>query len=281
MKNKYKVTSRAHGVGLLSFLKAVFKDAPSVKAIKRAIDSKHCRVNGRVETFSTFRLQAGDEVEIELCAAQPALTFSVLYEDAALLIIDKPAGMLSEAKSFPYPPVHRLDKETSGVLILVKTKGAEEAMKALFAERHVQKTYLALVDGVVAASKGKLVTKLHKKHAYQGQSIWGSGTKGLEAITFWEKQSSGREATLLACRPVTGRTHQLRVHLSELGHPILGDTQYGKRFRCPLHCHRHMLHAWKLSFPHPLSGEPLEVTAPIPQDFLTLLQKLGLPAILG
>lgn len=165
--------------------------------------------------------------------------------------------------------MHRLDRDTTGVLLFAKTAEALEAMVSLFRKHHVQKTYYALVAGVPKDKKGVVDNFLGKKHLYQGQTIWGAVSldKGLRAVTEWEIEKSGKHAALLRCSPKTGRTHQLRVHLSEMGHPILGDFQYCRTFTSPYQPARCLLHAASLSFPHPITQTAMTLTSPIPEDF--------------
>lgn len=277
MKRDFEVLISEHGIKLLPFLRKRWSGAraPSVKALKRAIDGKRCRVNGRIETFSTYQLRKRDRVEIEVVEAQE-LTLSILFEDESLIVCNKPAGLVCEPKNFPAKLVHRLDKETSGVLILAKKESVRHQMIELFSKRLVKKEYVALVDGTVLKKGGRLVTRLAKKHAYEGQTIYASAPRGEEAITEWKCLGNGQKSALLLCEPITGRTHQLRVHLKEMGHPILGDTQYSKRFVCPIQPHRHLLHAYQISFPHPISGESITVEAPLPEDFLEILEAVGM-----
>ena len=125
-------------------------------------------------------------------------------------------------------------------------------------------------------AKGKVENYLGKKQAYAGQTIWGavSPSRGLYACTEWERLKKGDISSLVACHPTTGRTHQIRVHMAEMGHPILGDYQYGKRFLCPYRPPRILLHAEEFSFYHPSTGKSLCLTAPLPDDFKIAQQKL-------
>ncbi len=276
MKFSFKVAPQEKGMKLLYFLREHCEGATSVKALKRAIDGKKCRINGRIETFSTHPLNVGDLVEIDLAAQAKKTNLNILFEDEELCICDKPAGIACSPENFPALLVHRLDKETSGVLILAKTEEMRQKMIALFAEKALYKAYLALVDGPIEKEEGTITTRLAKKHSYQGQTIYGSAAKGQLAITNWTLLEAGKKASLLLCEPVTGRTHQLRVHLKEMGHPILGDTQYAKRFTCPYEPPRVLLHAYRVRFTHPTSGEEIEVAASLPEDFLMALEELDL-----
>lgn len=262
---------------LLAFLRKNCLAAPSVKALKRCIEAKKCSVNGIPETFSTHRLKAGDDVQLELAQETTSILPTLLWEDASLLIYDKPAGMVCHPNAFPRKwLIHRLDKETTGVLLVAKSKSILEMMVELFRQKKIDKTYLAIVDGVVHKQKGDIRSKLAPCHRYQGQTLYGSSSRGQLAQTEWSKVASGPKATLLKCHPITGRTHQLRVHLKEMGYPIVGDYQYSKQFRCGYQAPRHLLHAYTVSFPHPVSEELLTVTAPLPQDFMMALKVLGI-----
>lgn len=275
---------------LLQFLRENCAGAPSVKAIKRAIDGKLCTVNNRTETFSSFTLSENDTVALSSLSFEKkeeakALNVPILYEDKELLIVNKPAGLVSERKAlnscFPTHQshlelVHRLDKETSGVLILAKSLKGKEKMGSLFKERTIHKLYLALVDGVAEKEEGTIDNFLGKKHTFQGQTVYGSVERknGQRAITHWKCLKKGKSASLLRCEPHTGRTHQLRAHLSGMGHPILGDIQYGKKFICHLRPQRNLLHAYTVIFKHPTTGKEIKVVAPIPVDFKQALTDL-------
>lgn len=259
---------------LLAFLRENYPDAPSVKALKRAIDGKQCTVNGRVETFSTHKLSPGDEVAIEIRSEKPSLKPVVLWEDDYLVALDKPAGVVSEPKNFKGYLVHRLDKETSGVILVAKSKPILDQMIELFREKKVHKTYLAIVDGALKEDKGTIISNLGPKHRFQGQTLYGSSRQGEHAETRWKKIGSSSKATLVECNPITGRTHQIRVHLKEAGHPIVGDYLYSKQFKCGYKAHRHLLHALEISFPHPVTHEQVTVKAPLPDDFSAALVAL-------
>ncbi|NGX38506.1 MAG: Ribosomal large subunit pseudouridine synthase C [Chlamydiae bacterium] len=264
-----EVSVKDSGQTLLSFLRSALSAYPSVKAIKRAIDAKQCKINGRVEFFSTHRLRTGDLVEIVLEVAKPNLSAPVLFEDSELILFDKPAGKTSE--SFEgFFLVHRLDKETSGVILFAKTPEMRDLLISLFSKRKVDKEYLAICDGKMVQEKWVCDDFLGKKAAYQGGSLYGKvpKEKGKRAVTHFELLRACETASYVLAKPITGRTHQVRVHLRDRGHPVLGDWQYGKQFKCPLHPKRHLLHARLLFFVHPTTGKKLEIRAPLSKDFL-------------
>jgi 23S rRNA-/tRNA-specific pseudouridylate synthase len=160
MKRQFKVSSREKGQRLLAFLREKCPDAPSVKALKRSIEGKLCRINGKIETFSTHILKVGDTVEIEIDRDAPArFKPLLLWEDEALAAYDKPAGVVCEPKAFPGKLVHRLDKETSGVVLVAKNEKMLEQMIELFRKKRVQKEYLAVVDGLVRDKNKRITSK--------------------------------------------------------------------------------------------------------------------------
>jgi len=283
---QFKVEPIDHGITLLAFLKKMCPDVSSVKSLKRAIEAKECLVNGRVEFFSSYKLMKGDVVELRTLKASSHEDASIetVFEDADLLVINKPAGLVSDAEGIAQKIgytgslslIHRLDKDTSGLLMLAKSPKMQQAMKDLFSKKLVQKYYLALVDGSISKKSGVIDNFLGKKGSYQGQTIYGavSEKEGERAITNWRHLEKGLRCCLLLLEPKTGRTHQLRVHLKEMGHPILGDYQYSKTFVCQVLPSRQMLHAWCLHFIHPITKEELQIIAPPPDDFITLAEPL-------
>lgn len=251
----------------------------SGKFLRRLLEANLCRINGQVERFGSRVVKGGDAVELApswKSLLTPKLSeFETLYEDEFLKIVNKPAGWVCTDKNctLSFGPshylVHRLDKDTTGLLILAKNRSSRDQLMEMFEKREIAKQYLALVDGVPHESQGTRKSLLAKKGSYQGQTIWGSSQNGLTAITHWKKLSTGKKASLILCEPETGRTHQIRVHLAEMGHPILIDRQYAKTFQCPLFIQRPLLHAHRLRF------AAIDVTAPLPADFSKGLKDLS------
>jgi 23S rRNA pseudouridine1911/1915/1917 synthase len=268
--------------------------------LQQLIQAGQVLVDGRPGRTAQ-RLRGGEEVRIRIPPPEPArpepeeLPLTVLHEDADLLVLDKPAGMvvhpaaghaggtlvnallhhiqgLSGVGGVLRPGiVHRLDKETSGCLVVAKSDSALHALQKAFHARAVEKVYLALVHGH-PQSEGRLQT-LHGRHPHHRKRFSGRVKSGKEAVTSWRVQRLLHGAALLEVRLETGRTHQIRVHLSEAGYPLLGDALYGgsrkgdarvKAVQARLG--RQALHAWKLAFPHPRDGRILRCQAPVPPD---------------
>ena len=275
----WKVAAHENGQKLSVFLKDKLGEGYSARQIKQAIEHNACRINGRVERFATAVVGKGDSIVFEDVQAKSKTKMEILYQDAYLLACNKPAGVASDDPALIPAPglelLHRLDKDTTGVLLWAKTPGSAKKMKELFKNRLVMKTYLAVVDGIPKDQSGHVENHSGRLHQYHGQSLWGPVEKGFLAITDWKLEKKLRHASLLCCYPHTGRTHQIRVHLSGLGHPILGDRQYGKRFRCEFRPSRCLLHAQKIAFTHPETNSLLEITASTPADLQEALDKLG------
>lgn len=278
---KARLKKEHKGISLLAFLRLQCKEI-SVKSLKSAIDTKLCTVNGIVECFSTHPLKVGDVVILYQTQILHPKYLKVLYQDEYLLICNKPAMLISDIQVLQlllkdkWLLGHRLDKETSGALIFVKNKSILQKMIALFKEYSVEKFYLALVDGQVLQEQGKIDKPIAKLQSYQGHSLYGVATtsNAKRAVTLWRCLKRSKTASLLLCQPMTGRTHQLRVHLSYMGHPVLGDTLYKKHFFCRASVVRHLLHAYILRFPHPISRQIITVKAKVPDDFKECLKEL-------
>lgn len=232
----------------------------------------------------------------------------VLFEDETLLALDKPAGLLmhSVGQKWAYGLVglargarpdadvdlsHRLDRETSGVVLLTKTAEANRRMKELFQTRMVGKTYVALVHGVPPWEDVTCDAPLGDAIGSTVELRRGPNPAGDVARTRFTVVQRLDRLTLVACRPLTGRTHQIRAHLEVLGHPILGDKLYGQpddiflenlrvgptdRVRAAVGFPRHALHARSITFPHPRTGQALKLEAPLPADLRAILE--GAPA---
>jgi len=290
--------------------------APGVGTRSRAkqlIDAGRVRVNG-APAKSARIVRAGERMTVDIPAPEPLrgepedIPLRVLYEDEHLLAIDKPAGMVVHPApgarrgtlvhalahrlgalpvvGDPDRPgiVHRLDRDTSGVLLVARTAAALEALARQFRERAVEKRYVAVVRGHLAAASGR-IDRAIGRHPRERKRMSVHGARARPATTRWTVLERLPGATLLRLTPETGRTHQLRVHLAALGHPIVGDRVYGARSRgrgralsasaaAVGEFPRQALHAKEIRFRHPASGKPLSVRAPLPPDLMGLISLL-------
>lgn len=290
--DEWIVSPEESGIKLQSFLVKHLGLGISAKSIKRAIENNQCRINGRTERFASTLVGRGDCIQIAfhstlLNPKENVFESSrILFEDKDILVYDKPPGIncdddgmqkLAQGYCSSLELAHRLDRETTGVLLFAKGKHNLKLILDQFKARRVKKSYLALVDGELQEKAGLIENELGKKRVYQGQTIWGvvpSG--GLRAITSWQKLQSSNlsHASLVRCFPKTGRTHQLRVHLAAIGHPILGDGQYGRRFACTYRPKRYLLHAEAINLSHPSTGKTIEFSSPVPADFIEAQNEL-------
>ncbi len=264
---------------LVAFLQGRLESC-SGKFLRRLLEANVCRINGRVERFGSRLVQRGDAVELapnwKSVLSPPSSSMEVLYEDTSFKIVNKPAGWICDPKNASKTfgsgqyLVHRLDKDTTGLLIIAKGASVRDQLMEMFEKREISKSYLALVDGIPKEEKGERRSLFAKKGSFQGQTIWGSSQQGLTAITQWRRIASGKNAALVLCEPLTGRTHQIRVHMAEMGHPILVDRQYAQSFRCQLFIQRPLLHAYRLQFS--FQGKAIDVIAPLFLDMSNVLR---------
>jgi 23S rRNA pseudouridine955/2504/2580 synthase len=278
--------------------------------ILRLIRKGNVRVN-RKRCKPESRLQSGDEVFLPLSLRQPeektdahlpasllraTELLPVLFEDEWLLAVNKPAGMvvhggsghdaglieaLKEVRQLPdLRLAHRLDRDTSGVLLMAKNLEALRRLTESFRERDMQKTYFALVAGHPFAQAGRMQSKLAKGVVRGGERMVIDSEEGKEAITDFQAmihyKKNDFDYAMLALKPHSGRTHQLRVQLQNEGHPILGDNKYAGKDELSayklLGGRGLMLHAWRLRFNHPVTNKLLELKAPWPDNWMQLLQ---------
>ncbi|MCX7723136.1 MAG: RluA family pseudouridine synthase [Verrucomicrobiae bacterium] len=284
--------------------------AVSRSAIQRLIESGDIRVNGR-RVKPTHRPRAGELIEINWPAPRAAeahpepIPLDILYEDECLLVLNKPAGMvvhpaaghhehtlvnallyhckgqLSGVGGVARPGiVHRLDKDTSGCLVVAKTDAAHLALAAQFARRQVEKIYHAFVCGVIPRDSGEIRAAIARHPTHRKRMAVRDESVGRQAHTKFRVLERLEATTLVEVTMLTGRTHQIRVHFQFIGYPLLGDPVYGPRqtkrvteltnYAPP----RLMLHASRLSFTHPLTQEPMSVEAPWPDEFRDALRAL-------
>ena len=273
--------------------------------IQKLIRDGKLTVNGKVCDVPRLKFPAGsvavltdDMPAVPLKADGEDIPLDVIYEDDVLLVINKPAGMvvhpaagnwhgtvvnallgrepgLDDEDFDAMRPgiVHRLDKDTSGALIIAKTAKALRKLAKSFADRDVQKTYLAIVHGWPSPPVNVVNAPIMRHPDHKRMAIARDG-QGREAVTTWKLIRKGlwdgRKVAVMEMHPHTGRTHQIRVHLSYKDYPIVGDKLYNRGRSSP--APRQMLHARRISFPHPVTGERMEFEAPIPDDFLAIIQ---------
>ncbi|WKJ89978.1 23S rRNA pseudouridine(955/2504/2580) synthase RluC [Methylomonas montana] len=286
-----------------NFLITYLKGVPKTR-IYRMVRKGEVRVNkGRIDV--SYKLQLGDIVRIppvrvadkkDKIIVQPTLKFSlenhILYEDDGFIVLNKPAGFAVHGGSGVSSGVieglrqvrpqqkflelvHRLDKETSGCLLIAKKRSVLKVLHELFRGDGIQKTYLALLVGQFQRKKQLVEVPLLKNVAQGGERMVVVSQAGKSAETLFTRLKQYQDVTLVHAAPKTGRTHQIRVHAAWLGHPIVADDRYGdddtnKAFKKRGY-KRLFLHAEQLQFAHPVSGDSLHFTAPLPEDLQELL----------
>lgn len=288
----------------------------SRSAVQRLVEQGRVLVNG-VAQDADFRVQPGHIITVRLPEPPPGvlhevqhtepLSLDILYEDAGVIVVNKPAGMVVHPAPgnasgtlvhavLSYAPevitvgdahrpgiVHRLDKETSGLLLIAKSEAARSALQSQFKARTIKKTYLALCVGRVQPERGLIHKPIARDPSNRRRMA--VVVNGKEATTqyavlevFTHREGEGGTAySLVRVHPLTGRTHQIRVHLASIGYPLVGDALYGMR-RDPLTRRvtpRHLLHASELTFVSPATGELLSVHAPLPEDMRSVIDALG------
>jgi 23S rRNA pseudouridine1911/1915/1917 synthase len=263
----------------------------------RLIDAGLVTVDGAVRA-KNHRVVAGEQVEVaereaEPVAAEP-VPFTVAYEDDAVLVVDKPAGVVVHPGAAVRAPtlvdalagrvaggpdperpgvVHRLDRDTSGLLVFARTEDAYAALQRAMARREIEREYLALVEGVPEARSGLIDAPIGRDRRVRTRMSTDTDAPRDARTRFAiERELGDGAAALLRVRLETGRTHQVRVHLAAIGHPVAGDPEYGTAGRFGLQ--RQFLHAARLAFDHPVSGERIEVGSALPDDLEGALRRV-------
>jgi 23S rRNA pseudouridine1911/1915/1917 synthase len=266
---------------------------------QRLIESSAVTIDGRVVDKGHL-LRVGEAVAYVLPPPHPAalraeeVPYTLVFEDAALLVVDKPAGVVVHpapghehgtlvqgllsrgiAGGHESRPgiVHRLDRDTSGLLIVARTPDAHRRLVSQMARREIARRYVALLAGALPQDEGTVDAPLGR-HVRDRKRMSIHTTRPHRAVTHFVVRERLPGYTLLDVRLETGRTHQIRVHFAALGYPVAGDTTYGDRTHRPAGLTRQFLHAAHLEFAHPLSGEPLSFDAPLPADLAVFLSGL-------
>ena len=284
--------------------------AASRGALQRLIEEGHIRVDGKI-VKPTHSPRAGEEIEVHWPEARPAgaqpekIPLDILFEDKSLLVVNKPAGLvvhpaagheehtlvnallhhckctLSGIGGVARPGiVHRLDKETSGCLVVAKNDETHLALAEQFASREVKKIYNAIVCSEPARESGEIRAAIARHPTHRKRMAARDDDEGRAAHTSYKVLERLNSATLVEAQIHTGRTHQIRVHFQFIGHPLVGDDTYGARQNARLKeltnyaAPRVMLHARELSFIHPRRKKPVKFEAPLPEDFLAALKLL-------
>jgi len=295
-----QVTEERAGLRLDRFLALELTDF-SRSRLQTLIETGFVRLNSqRPRTRELVR--AGDVIQLEVPelqkieAAPEAIAFPILFEDDDLLVIDKPAGMvvhpgagnqehtlvnallshcgsLSAIGGQERPGiVHRLDKETSGCLVVAKNDVTHRDLSKQFAARTVKKIYLALVAGRLEKESGTIDAPIARHPIHRQRMSIARNARGRSAMTEYRVLRGSQEMSLVECALHSGRTHQIRVHLHHLGHPLIGDKLYAPKLAKGVP--RQMLHAWRLGFTHPRNAEWRDFEAPVPPDFRAVLETL-------
>lgn len=303
-------------------LKATHQDL-SWRQVREAIEKGQVSVDGRVQKDPGLDVFSGAAIELNLnrpAQSRARAAFNILHEDDHIIVLDKPAGVLS----IPSSPeagnsedtvlkrvreyvafkrghksyvgmLHRLDRDTSGSLAVALSKDAHAAGRELFKEHRFERHYLALVQGIPDPPSGTIKARISSGYRDGRRKLVDDYAPGLDAATDYRVRERLNGAALLELRLHTGRQHQIRLHLEQLGHPLIGERVYAgpspksaafpkasasRQAPSPMSTKRNMLHAWTLAFPHPLTGEQIAVEAPLPSDFLRTMRRLALALLL-
>ena len=346
-KKAFNVDEDAVGMRFDVFLTENMPPHVSRTRIKQLIEGGAVLLNGKPCTSAKTRLKGGEEIKLEIPEPQDAtplpeaIPLDILYEDDHLIVLNKPAGMVVHPAAGNWTGtlvnallhhcggdfkgiggvkrpgiVHRLDKETSGIMVVAKTEEALSGLAAQFADHGrtgpLERAYLALVWGVLPNNKGVIDAPLGRSpnNRLKRAVVPINQQDAREAITHYEvvrhldqlkgpkmspsgsrvgapKSEGVANASLIECRLETGRTHQIRVHMAHIGHPLIGDQEYGKHFETKANAldeparsavkafRRQALHAALLGFEHPVTGEHCRFEAPMPQDMVELIESFG------
>ena len=284
----------------------------SRERLKALIRSGAVEAKGAAVRDPALKVKGGEALRVAVPEPAPAhnepqdIPLAIVFEDEHLLVVDKPAGLvvhpaagnfdgtlvnallhhcagrLSGIGGVARPGiVHRIDKDTSGLLVVAKTDVAHEGLAKQFAAHSIDRRYLAIVDGVPKTGGGIVDAPLARSATNRKKIAIVGGSRGKRAVTHWRRLEVLKDAALVECRLETGRTHQVRVHMASIGHPLLGDPVYGRAEKThgktlkKLGFHRQALHAAELGFTHPVTKSRLSFSSPMPADMQELKRALG------
>jgi len=284
----------------------------SRERLKTLIRSGAVETRGEPVRDPAIKVKGNEKLRVAVPEPKPAhnepqdIPLTILFEDEHLLVVDKPAGLvvhpaagnfdgtlvnallhhcagkLSGIGGVARPGiVHRIDKDTSGLLVVAETDVAHEGLAKQFAAHSIDRRYLAIVNGVPKAAAGKVDAPLARSAANRKKIAIVEGSRGKRAVTHWKRLEVLRDAALVECRLETGRTHQVRVHMASIGHPLVGDPIYSRSGKThgkllkELGFLRQALHAAELGFTHPVTKHKLSFSSPMPPDMQELKRGLG------
>ncbi len=301
MRQCFRVLEDQEGMRIDSYVAEVCENL-SRSYVQKLLKDGEILVNGKT-VKSSVKVCVKDEIEVEIPeAVKPEIVaedmeLSILYEDQDVILVNKPKGMvvhpapghlsgtlvnglmahcqdqLSGINGSLRPGiVHRIDKDTTGLLIVCKNDVSHNVIAAQLKEHSITRKYLAIVHGVIKEEQGTIDAPIGR-HPTERKKMSINEKNGRHAITHYRVLERFQKYTYIECQLETGRTHQIRVHMASIHHPLLGDMVYGPQ-KCPYSLEGQTLHAAVFGFVHPRTGEYLELTAPLPEYFQTLLQKL-------
>ena len=290
----------------------------SRERLKSLIRSGAVDSGGTLLRDPALKVRGTENLQLAVPEPEPArnepqdIPLRVVFEDEHLLVVDKPAGLvvhpaagnrdgtlvnallhhcggsLSGIGGVARPGiVHRIDKDTSGLLVVAKTDVTHEGLARQFAAHSIDRRYLAIVSGVPKTADGTVDAPLARSAANRKKIAIVAGRRGKRAVTHWRRVSVLRDAALVECRLETGRTHQVRVHMASIGHPLVGDPVYGRAGKThgkllkELQFHRQALHAAELGFIHPVTERRLSFASAMPADMQQLFKALGVSGLTG
>ena len=284
----------------------------SRERLKALIRSGAVEAGGKPIRDPAIKVRGEEALRVAVPEPEPAhnepqdIPLTILFEDEHLLVVDKPAGLvvhpaagnfdgtlvnallhhcagrLSGIGGVARPGiVHRIDKDTSGLLVVAKTDVAHESLAKQFAAHSIDRRYLAIVSGMPKTGGGSIDAPLARSATNRKKIAIVEGHRGKRAVTHWRRLEALKDAALVECRLETGRTHQVRVHMASIGHPLIGDPVYGRSSKThgkilkELQFHRQALHATELGFTHPVTKHRLSFTSAMPPDMQELMSALG------